>query len=104
MHYNKCIDGLVMCARIVASAGAHVEPGMVLFWACSLDGSILADVRNREDHALVLLSYYAIFLKVPEKMHWGAKGWAVPLFKDIEICIPHRQETLEMLQWPKLHI
>ncbi|ETS82456.1 hypothetical protein PFICI_04332 [Pestalotiopsis fici W106-1] len=104
MRYNKCIDGLEMCARILASAGTHVEPGMVLLWACSLDGLMLTDIRNREDHALVLLSYYTIFLKVPERMHWAAKGWAVPLFKDIEMCVSHREETMLMLQWPRAHI
>jgi len=85
----------------MAYAGFHIEYGMILFWPYLLPEIIILNMQQHNPYALVLLSYYAVFLRIMEERFWFMKGWGTRLHVDIEIQLADHQPCLDMLKWPK---
>ncbi|KAI2782960.1 hypothetical protein F4815DRAFT_412140 [Daldinia loculata] len=103
-HYDRAIDGLETCTKIVAYAGSYIEPGMVIWWSCILDETIIKDVESSAPHALVLLAHFLVLMNVTERVNWSVKGWAKPVLEDIERRLHDRPGFIARLHWPKAHI
>ncbi|KAH7245009.1 C6 zinc finger domain-containing protein [Fusarium tricinctum] len=100
-EYEKAVLELLNSAKLMAYAGLHVECGMILFWPYFLPETIIVDMQVHNPYALVLLSYFAVFLRVMEERFWFIKGWGIRLYADIEIQLADQQPFLDLLKWPK---
>ncbi|EEY14362.1 C6 zinc finger domain-containing protein [Verticillium alfalfae VaMs.102] len=102
--YLKAIDELVKVTRLLAHAGVSVESGMVMFWPYVIPERIMLDIEALNPHALLLLSYYCVFLNILEGRYWYSRGWAKPLMAEIDLQLSHHRELAELLKWPKEQI
>ncbi|KAG7113045.1 Nucleoporin like protein [Verticillium longisporum] len=102
--YLKAIDELMKVTRLLAHAGVSVESGMVMFWPYVIPERIMLDIEALNPHALLLLSYYCVFLNILEGRYWYSRGWAKPLMADIDLQLSHHRELAELLKWPKEQI
>ncbi|KAI3572447.1 hypothetical protein IWW34DRAFT_762328 [Fusarium oxysporum f. sp. albedinis] len=103
-EYQKAVLELLNSAKLMAYAGFHVEYGIILFWPYLLPETIIVDMQAHNPYALVLLSYYAVFLRIMEEKFWFMKGWGTRLHVDIEIQLADHQPFLDLLKWPKEQI
>ncbi|KAI1478992.1 hypothetical protein F4774DRAFT_140546 [Daldinia eschscholtzii] len=103
-HYDRAIDALEMCTKLLAYAGSYIEPGMVIWWPCALDETILKDVESFDPHALVLLAHFLVFMNITERINWSVKGWGKPVLDDIERRLHDHPGFVAHLRWPKSHI
>lgn len=103
-HYDYAVDGLRLSARLIGNAGILAEASLLMFWPCFLHETVLDDIQSLNPCALVLLAYFSVFMKVPEKIHWLTRGWSRPLLEDIERHLSNQSQYLAWLQWPKSHV
>ncbi|KAH7143393.1 hypothetical protein EDB81DRAFT_759839 [Dactylonectria macrodidyma] len=73
-HHAKAVEKLFECAKLIAVAGVYFEAGGVVVFMYSIYETILMDIGARRPHALVILTYYAIFLATMEKNFWYSRG------------------------------
>ncbi|WQF90203.1 Putative fungal transcription factor [Colletotrichum destructivum] len=99
--YEAAVSELMFSAKLMASAGLHIECGMVLSWPYVLPASILADIQELNPYALVLLSYFSAFLAIMGTRFWVLEGWGTQLLKDIEALLKDLPPFHEILTWPK---
>ncbi|KAM5343769.1 hypothetical protein ACJ41O_012306 [Fusarium nematophilum] len=104
VHYRKAVNDLEYSARLVASAGAHAESGAVIAWLYSLDEEILVDIGARKLCALLLLAHFCVFLAGIKKNFWYARGWAEPIFGEVECALKGHTRFASLLQWPRRHL
>ncbi|KAM0287239.1 hypothetical protein ACHAQH_000553 [Verticillium albo-atrum] len=102
--YLRAIDELNKVTRLMAHAGVHVECGMAMFWPYVIPQRIMHDIEALNPHALLLLSYFCVFLSILEGRYWFIRGWAKPLMADIDLQLSHHRELAELLKWPKEQI
>ncbi|KAF3353496.1 hypothetical protein VD0004_g8876 [Verticillium dahliae] len=102
--YLKAIKELMKVTRLLAHAGVSVESGMVMFWPYVIPERIMLDIEALNPHALLLLSYYCVFLNILEGRYWYSRGWAKPLMAEIDLQLSHHRELAELLKWPKEQI
>ncbi|KAM0333218.1 hypothetical protein ACHAQA_001878 [Verticillium albo-atrum] len=99
--YLKAIEELRKVTRLIAHAGVHVECGMVIFWPYVIPERIMQDIQAMNPYALLLLSYFCVFLNLLESRYWFAKGWAKSLVAEIDLNLAHHRSLAELLKWPK---
>ncbi|KAH7129978.1 hypothetical protein B0J13DRAFT_452073 [Dactylonectria estremocensis] len=102
--YLNSIDRLEDTVKLVACAGVHVEGGAVLAWIYGVEESILVDIGAHRPPALLILSYYVVFLSTLEKNFWYCRGWGRQLTSEIETKVVGEPKCLELFQWPKQRI
>ncbi|CAM1505776.1 Fc.00g114130.m01.CDS01 [Cosmosporella sp. VM-42] len=100
-HYAGAIESLEKSARAIACAGIHAEVGTILSWPYGVHDSILADMRTRKPHALLLLAYIAVFFGVMDKSFWFVRGWGKGLLREVEDLLSGHTRFLEYLKWPR---
>ncbi|KAI1807411.1 hypothetical protein F4811DRAFT_559737 [Daldinia bambusicola] len=103
-HYDRAIDGLEICTKLIAYAGSSVEPGMAIWWSCTLDETIIKDIESFDPHALILLAHFLVFMSIAERINWAVKGWGKPVLDDIERHLQGQPGCITHFDWPKRHI
>jgi hypothetical protein len=99
--YRSAIVHFIETAERIAVAGAHYECGAVLVWPYHVQPSLLADLRARRPHGLLVLAYYCVFLALLEKPYWFSRGWSRQLMGEIEASFAGQPMFLDMMKWPK---
>ncbi|KAH7161637.1 hypothetical protein EDB81DRAFT_925225 [Dactylonectria macrodidyma] len=99
--YLESIAKLEETVKLIACAGVHVESGSVLAWTYGVSESILVDIGAHRPHALLILSYYVVFLSTLEKNFWYCRGWGRQLTSEIEAKVVGEPKCFELFQWPK---
>ncbi|CAG9990080.1 unnamed protein product [Clonostachys byssicola] len=102
--YEKAVATLEISAVQTVCADVNVEVGAVLLWPFFLPDSIIADTRERKPLALVILSYYAVYIHTLDKSYWFLRDWGRRLLNDIEKHIGDAELFRELLEWPRRHI
>ncbi|KAK7217165.1 hypothetical protein V2G26_005168 [Clonostachys chloroleuca] len=99
--YRSAIGHFIETIERIAVAGAHYECGAVLVWPYHVEPSLLADLKARRPHGLLVLAYYCVFLALLEKPYWFSRGWSRQLMGEIEASFAGQPMFLDMLKWPK---
>ncbi|KAH7186378.1 hypothetical protein BKA60DRAFT_613683 [Fusarium oxysporum] len=104
VDYEKAVTILEVSAIQTAYADVNVEVGAILLWPFFLPDSVVADIRERKPHGLVILAYYAVFVNALDRTYWFLRGWGQKLLEDIENEIGSQEQFRELLVWPRRHI
>ncbi|KAJ3532861.1 hypothetical protein NM208_g8249 [Fusarium decemcellulare] len=102
--YEKAASILEVSAVQIAHADVNVEIGAVLLWPFFLPDSVVADIRERKPHALLVLAYYAVFMNALDRTYWFLRGWGQKLLEDIENQIEDHGQFRDLLAWPRRQI
>lgn len=100
-RYADATKELEKAVYLMAHAGANIEVGMVLFWPYMISDSIMADIQATTPHAMVLLAYYAVFLRILEPGFWFMRGWSTRLFAKVDEHLAGNPAFLEAVKWPR---
>lgn len=102
--YEKAVTTLEMSAAQTAYADVNVEVGAILLWPFFLPDIIVSDTREREPLALVMLSYYAVFMNTLDRSFWFTRGWGREMLGDVEKHVGEQEQFMDLLVWPRRHI
>ena len=76
----------------------------MLLWPYFLPESIERGIRQLKPHALVLLSYYAVFLAALDGGFWYLRGRGRELLEEVDDRLQGEEKLRELLVWPKIHV
>ncbi|KAJ9488597.1 hypothetical protein VN97_g4695 [Penicillium thymicola] len=99
--YEVAVNHLRKAAKLIAHAGTRVEIGMVMFFPYVIPENIIADIQAANPYALLLLSYFALLLKVMENQFWYIRGWPTRLWAAADEQAKNYPKVKKMIQWPK---
>ncbi|KAJ3549817.1 hypothetical protein NM208_g310 [Fusarium decemcellulare] len=99
--YQKAVVKMEDMARLIAVVGYDTEAGVVLGWLFGLPESLLPDIDAQKGHALVVMGYFAVFLKSLEPKFWYSRGWARQIFEHVESKIGEEAAFQDVLSWPR---
>ncbi|KAH7015867.1 C6 zinc finger domain-containing protein [Ilyonectria destructans] len=99
--YLTAVDELEKVARLLAHAGVHPECCMVLFWPYVISDKVIAQIKAFDRLALLLMSYYSVFLSIMGSHFWFLQGWGPQLLTEIEHHLINDQDLMELLRWPR---
>lgn len=102
--YANATELLIICTKLIAHAGIHVEPGMVFVWPYTVSDAVISDIRSFYPPALLLFAYYSVLIVTLEHRFWYLARWGRQLFSDIEARLAGHAELREMMDWPKERI
>lgn len=99
--YLTAVEELEKVARLMAHAGVHPECGMVLFWPYVISDKVIARIKAFDCVALLLMSYYCVFLSIMGSHFWFLQGWGPQLLAEIEQHLIDDRGLMELLRWPR---
>ncbi|KAJ5428185.1 hypothetical protein N7445_009639 [Penicillium cf. griseofulvum] len=99
--YEVAVMYLRKAANLIARAGTHAEIGMVMFFPYVIPEDIIADIQAANPYALLLLSYFALLLKIMENQFWYIRGWPTRLWAAADEQVRDYPKLQKMLEWPK---
>jgi hypothetical protein len=72
---------------------------IVFRWLYMLDDRVVKKLQEKEPHALIMVGYYAILLRVPELTGcWFVKGWSHHILRGTYLILDERYRC--WLKWP----
>ncbi|GJC87701.1 sterol regulatory element-binding protein ECM22 [Colletotrichum liriopes] len=99
--YEFAVSELRKATILLAKAGSQSEVGMLFFFPYTVPSSIIADIQVGNPYVMVLLSYFALLLRVIQPSFWFLQGWSEQLFEDIEWRLKDNPRLWNVAQWPK---
>ncbi|RSM14145.1 hypothetical protein CDV31_005481 [Fusarium ambrosium] len=102
---HRCaVKELCTLSKLLAQAGVQVESSMVFYWLYAIPDSIVIHLRTLQPGALLLLSYYCVFLALVDRQFWYLSGCARRLLDEIRLHLADFDDYQYFLQWPRKHI
>ncbi|KAK3898511.1 hypothetical protein C8A05DRAFT_47202 [Staphylotrichum tortipilum] len=86
--YQNTVAVLEVSATQIAYAGVNIEVGAILLCPFFIPDSVIAGIKERQPHALLVLAYFAVFLNA----------------LDPTAEVGDRERFREMMEWPKKHV
>lgn len=99
--YEHAVAELRKAGVLIASAGAHPEIGMLLFFPYDVRESIIADIQAVDPYAMILLSYFALLMSAMESSFWFMRGWSRQMFATIDWHLKDNPRLWSMVEWPR---
>ncbi|GKT58074.1 C6 zinc finger domain-containing protein [Colletotrichum tofieldiae] len=99
--YEFAVSELRKATILLAKAGSQSEVGMLFFFPYTVPSSIITDIQVGNPYVMVLLSYFALLLRVIQPSFWFLQGWSEQLFEDIEWRLKDNPRLWSVAQWPK---
>ncbi|KAF4466479.1 Sterol regulatory element-binding ECM22 [Fusarium albosuccineum] len=99
--YQRAVVSMEDMAKLIALAGYDAEAGIVLGWLFGLPETLLPDIDAQKSHALILMSYFAVFIKSLESKFWYSRRWARQVFDHVESEIGEEGAFQDVLSWPR---
>jgi hypothetical protein len=102
--YSKAVNDLIVSAKLIANAGMQLESSMIFYWLYAIPNPVLPQLRILEPNALLLLSYYCVFLSIGERYFWFLSDWSRLLLSEIEHRLNYFEQHQPLLSWPRKHV
>ncbi|KAH6971195.1 hypothetical protein BKA56DRAFT_529467 [Ilyonectria sp. MPI-CAGE-AT-0026] len=100
-QYQLALDNLEACFCLAILSRTHIEAGYIFVWLHHIQDNLRRDLSEYRPHALLLMSYFSVFLASAEKSFWYLKGWARQILDEVVARLAGQPMFLELVEWPK---
>ncbi|KAK3361844.1 hypothetical protein B0T24DRAFT_96748 [Lasiosphaeria ovina] len=94
--------------RVIAKACAMLkspEYRIIAEWIIAISDEFITLLRQKNQMALALLSYYCVVLRISERGYWFTRGWSQSVIQDVAAAMtaPWDQDSAWAVSWLASH-